>query len=500
MGTPTRNRRLALIAALVIAALAAGSASAAFVFAGKWGSRGTGDGQFNQPRDVAVAPDGSVYVADSLNHRVQRFRSDGAFVSKIGGTAAGSANGQFSSAFGLDVDSAGNLYVADRNNHRIQKFAPDGSFVAAFGTVGSGDGQLSGPVDVAVDSGGGMYVLEYNNYRVQHLAADGSFLGKWGSRGTGDGQFDAPSHIAVDAAGAVYVTDGTHRVQKFDSSGTLITKWGSLGTGDGQFNVVAGIDVDGGGNVYAVDFNNRRVQKFTPAGVFLSKFGSIGTADGEFTRPVAVATHPSAGIYVADIGAHNMQRFSEVPDGAGGPPPPVAGKTANVQVVRGTVTFTPRGSTKPVPLSGATQIPMGSTVNTTKGTVRMTTARDTKGLTQTGDFYNGIFKVTQKAAAQPITELRLMGGSFRTCRSSRGASAAAAPRRVRRLWGNARGRYRSVGRYSSATVRGTIWLVEDRCDGTLTRVRKGQVVVRDLVRKRNIRLRAGKSYLARPRR
>jgi sugar lactone lactonase YvrE len=481
----------ALAGAVVIAVIAATPASGAYVFASKWGSRGTGDGQFNQPRDVAVAPDGSVYVADSINNRVQRFAPDGTFASKLAG---------FSSPFGVDVDGAGNLYVADRNNHRVQKFGPDGTLLATFGSFGAGDGQFNAPVDVAVDPAGNLFVLDYSNYRVQRLAPDGSFVTKWGSRGSGDSQFDAPSHIAVDAAGGVYVTDPTtHRVQKFDSSGTLITKWGALGTADGQFNSVAGIDVDSAGNVLAVDTNNRRVEKFTPAGVFLAKFGSAGTADGEFTRPIAVATHPGNGVYVADIGAHQIQRFTELPDGTGGPPPPVVGKTANLQVVRGTVTFTPKGSTKPQPLSATTQIPMGSTVNTSKGTVRMTTASDAKGLTQTGDFYNGIFKVSQKRSSKPITQLQLMGGSFRSCRGSRGASAAASPKRVRRLWGNARGRYRSVGRYSSATVRGTIWLTEDRCDGTLTRVRKGQVVVRDLVRKRNVKLKAGKSYLARPR-
>ena len=491
---------LAMLVLLLPLLALASPASAAFEFVQEWGTLGSGDGQFRQPQDVAVAPDGSVYVADSINHRIQKFGSDGTFVTKWG--ASGSGNGQFSSPFGLAVDSAGNVYVADRNNHRIQKFTPAGSFTGAFGSFGTGDGQFNAPVDVAVDGAGNMYVLEYSNNRVQKLSPSGAFVTKWGSRGTGDGQFELPSHIAVDPAGDVYVSEpSNNRVQKFSPTGSLITKWGSAGTGDGQFGGVQGIAADASGNIFAVDFNGRRVQKFTGSGAFLGTFGSIGTGPGQFTRPDGIAVHPTAGIYVTDGGANSIERFRETPEGPAGPPPPQVGKTANIEVIKGTVTYTPKGSRTAVPLTGAIQVPVGSRVNTMRGTVRLTTARDTKGLTQTGDFYNGVFQVTQRRSSRPITELRLQGGSFRGCSARRsGVDAAQSRRRVRRLWGNARGRFRSKGRYSSATVRGTIWLTEDRCDGTLTRVRQGVVTVRDLVRRRNITLRARRSYLARPRR
>jgi hypothetical protein len=82
----------------------------------------------------------------------------------------------------------------------------------------------------------------------------------------------------------------------------------------------------------------------------------------------------------------------------------------------------------------------------------------------------------------------------------RTTSAADQRRRIRRLWGNARGRFSTRGRFATAAVRGTVWLTEDRCDGTLIRVRTGRVVVRDLVLRRNVTVRAGRSYLARARR
>jgi hypothetical protein len=159
-----------------------------------------------------------------------------------------------------------------------------------------------------------------------------------------------------------------------------------------------------------------------------------------------------------------------------------------------------------VPLEEARQIPMGSFLDTRRGTVRLLSARDRRGSTQSGDFAAGVFQVLQsrRASARGLTELRLKGSNSRGCRSRHSAARAArhrlSRRTIRRLRSNARGRFRTRGRYSAATVRGTIWTTTDRCDGTLTRVRRGRVVVRDFRLKRNVLVRAGKSYLARARR
>ena len=96
----------------------------------------------------------------------------------------------------------------------------------------------------------------------------------------------------------------------------------------------------------------------------------------------------------------------------------------------------------------------------------------------------------------------MKGASFDSClpgrrRASDKASAALSRRTIRRLRARARGRFRTRGRNSTATVRGTIWITADRCDGTLTKVKRGKVVVRDFRRQRTIPVRAGKSYLAR---
>jgi DNA-binding beta-propeller fold protein YncE len=149
------------------------TSSAAFVR--KWGTYGSGDGQFYHPGGVAVASDGSVYVADT--NRIQKFTSEAVFVSKWG-TRGKAGSGWFA---------------------RLSK------------TV-----QFDMPNGVAVASDGSVYVSEWVNNRIQKFTSEGVFVSKWGTKGKGDGQFEGPSHLAVGPEGSVYVVDSAnHRIQKF---------------------------------------------------------------------------------------------------------------------------------------------------------------------------------------------------------------------------------------------------------------------------------------------
>jgi hypothetical protein len=179
-------------------------------------------------------------------------------------------------------------------------------------------------------------------------------------------------------------------------------------------------------------------------------------------------------------------------------PPPVAGKTVNIKRARGVVKYKVPGAKTFVTLKDPVQVPMGTTFDTVKGRVTLFSAADLKGGVQDAWFYEGIFKVTQTRGAKPVTVLSMAGPkpSCTTARSSL-ASAAAAKKKQRKLWGDGKGKFRTNGRFSSATVRGTKWVVIDRCDGTLTRVVRGSVAVRDNVRKKTVIVRAGKQYLAR---
>jgi hypothetical protein len=205
------------------------------------------------------------------------------------------------------------------------------------------------------------------------------------------------------------------------------------------------------------------------------------------------------------------------------PPPPVPGKSVVVKVVSGQVFIKLPGkgrarATAPkgfVPFTGAANIPVGSQLDTSKGRVALTSAADTGGAkTQTSDFYQGIFQVKQatpkkkpKKAKALVTDLVMKGQIARSqCAPLKGARAAATKKKkgpkavLGKLWGNGKGKFRTNGKYSAATVRGTIWLVEDRCEGTLTKVSRGTVSVRDFKRKKTVTVKAGHSYLARAQR
>jgi Ca2+-binding RTX toxin-like protein len=174
------------------------------------------------------------------------------------------------------------------------------------------------------------------------------------------------------------------------------------------------------------------------------------------------------------------------------PPPPRPGESANATVTRGTVLVRVPGTDRFVELKGSDQIPIGSQIDTTAGAVAITVAR---GATrETSEFYEGRFTVLQ-ANANAIGEMRLEGGDFLSCLTLR---LSADRRPVRRLWGSGRGRFRTRGRYASASVRGTKWLTEDACGGTLTRVEEGSVVVHDFGYRRDVVVRAGQSYFAEP--
>jgi hypothetical protein len=179
--------------------------------------------------------------------------------------------------------------------------------------------------------------------------------------------------------------------------------------------------------------------------------------------------------------------------------PPVLGQSVNADVRGGTVTVKVPGAPGYVALTDLTSLPVGSILDTREGSVTLNTALP-GGKTQSAIFHGGLFEVRQPQGAGGLTEV-VLRGALTGC-SSAGARAAAVSKKKRkpprRLWGSdSKGKFRTRGGNSVATVRGTAWYVEDRCDGTLTRVSKGSVSVYDRGRHRTVVVRAGHSYLAR---
>jgi len=278
-------------------------------FITRWGSKGSGDGQFDGPVDIALDNGGNVYVTDRWNHRIQKFDSDGKFITKW--RSKGSGDGQFKDPAGITVDSDGNVYVTDSNNH-IQKFDSDVNFITKWGSSGHGNGQFRSPTGITVDSNVNVYVADTWNHRIQKFNSDGTFITKWGSKGGGDGQFDSPLGITVDINGNVYVADTKNdRIQKFDSDGNFITKWGTRGRGNGQFVYPAGITVDSNGNVYVSGNFNNRIQKFDSDGNYITTVGTLGFSPGQVNLPLDLAVHSNGGLYIADTDNDRIQVFKK---------------------------------------------------------------------------------------------------------------------------------------------------------------------------------------------
>jgi hypothetical protein len=199
-------------------------------------------------------------------------------------------------------------------------------------------------------------------------------------------------------------------------------------------------------------------------------------------------------------------------------PAPVLGKTANATPVAGVVLIRPPlgksvdGAAAAgqgfVRLTAATAIPIGSEINALHGSLKLATATAKKGGTQSGTFGGAVFKLTQAVlgASKGLATLSLVESAFKgaptyaRCQSSAKAgdivAAAASSKVLQLLRASAHGRFRTRGRYSAATVLGTIWTVADRCDGTLTHDVTDRVSVTDFVRHKTVVLHAGQSYLA----
>jgi hypothetical protein len=254
-----------------------------------------------------------------------------------------------------------------------------------------------------------------------------------------------------------------------------------------------------------------------PAGTYTAQASQLGGNGGTGVSPPVTFT-------IVQPGDRDHDGLLDDEDSLDGSKPPVPGKSVVVRVVSGTVLIkyppgkAPRAVTPAagfVPLKGAANIPIGSQLDTAKGRIELTSAADTGGKkTQKSQFYDGIFQVKQavpkkkpKKAKALFTDLVMKGQIAQSqCAPIKGARSAAANKKkgpkavLGQLWGSGKGKFRTNGKYSSATVRGTIWLVQDRCEGTLTKVRRGTVSVRDFKTKKTVTVKAGHSYLARAQR
>ncbi|MBN2503266.1 MAG: TIGR03663 family protein [Anaerolineales bacterium] len=283
------------------------------------GASGTDLGYFNAPRDIAVAPDGSLYVADSRNHRIQHFDAEGNFLDAFGsfgtiddGTAG---NGKLNEPWGVAVAEDGSIFVADTWNHRVQKFSPDGEFQTTWGYFNQSTDDpyaMWGPRDIAIDSNGNVLVTDTGNKRILVYDQEGNYLTQFGGQGFAAGEFDEPVGLAVDPeSGLVYVADTwNQRVQAFQVDAfnfyTPVNAWDIIGWYGQSLDNKPYLDARNG-QVFVVDPEYPRVLVFSGDGQFNYYWGediaSLGIAS-------SVAVDQQGRAWVSDATNQQILHFT----------------------------------------------------------------------------------------------------------------------------------------------------------------------------------------------
>jgi sugar lactone lactonase YvrE len=299
-----------------------------------------GTGKFSNPYDVAVGPDGNLYVADYSNQQIQVLDADGLFLRAWTGSSAGVPNGSFyprSIAVGAD----GKVYVADYYGHRALVFDAQGKFVRSMGQQGSSEGQLKHPQAIAVDASGNVYVGDQSNYRVTVFDSSGAYVRSWGGYGYDtDGKFSGINEIMMLTGNTLAVSDGS-RIQIFNTDGTFISKisnvwangstvdsagnyyialwsgkiqkWSSSGSLIQEFDLSSkignqcyGLAVVGD-KLYLADYSNNRINIVDTAGNFIAARGSQGSVNSASTYGIAVDAQGNT--FLADFDMGEIRKY-----------------------------------------------------------------------------------------------------------------------------------------------------------------------------------------------
>jgi streptogramin lyase len=380
-------------------------------------------------------------------------------------------------AFGPD----GNMWFTERSANKIGRITTAGRFTEFAVPQSSPWGLASGP-------DGNIWVALSGSDRIARVTPRGHIT-----------EFQVPNaathpiSVAAGPDGNVWFSEEfpTYQIGRITPSGA-ITEFPLPSSDSDADSLVAGPD----GAVWFGDGGS-------------GKIGRIGT-DGTITEfpvpgssvPEGIAVGSDQNIWFTDNRANKIGRLLIDP-ATTTPAPPVFANAIDATVVGGEVTVQVPGSTHFEPLTRPEQVHVGATIDARAGRVRIVIV-DARGKTWTADFYGGVFKITQLAAEGGVAQLALTGGHFAACvRTGRSAIAAAQRKRsaksIRHLWASGSGPFRTLGHYASAAIRGTTWDTDDRCDGTLVKVKQGSVTVRDLVRKKTVVVRAHGQYLAKVR-
>jgi len=476
-----RITTLVIVAVYATVAWPAFAAGGTFVPLGSWGN---GHEVGPHVEGVAATEDGSIAVADRKRDRVVVF--DRAH-ERVAAFPAHDPRG-------IAAVPGGGYLVSEP--YRVRRVDAGGRTLATYPAKDPHGVALAGDTVLIADAWGG---------RILRYASDGSPLAPW------EAGLEAARGLAVGPDGGVFAADpAAGRIETFGPGGEHTGGW--------SVPHAYGVAVDREGTVYVAGDHARRLSWFSSAGV------AAGSFSAGLSRPRGVTVDCRGTVTVADNSSSRLSSYGDpaalpppCPDPPPPPPPPAPrpaapappapapppppeqprlGRTAAVTPLSGTV-FVGAGEQRRR-LTSRTILPVETEVDTTEGRVELvleTAPRDLDafGAFQDGVFRGGAFTIHQGRGAS-LVELRLLDAVPAV------ESAARASRKTKRkrVWGSARGSFRTTGRHGAATVRGTRWLTEDRPAGTFFKVTEGSVLAEAFERDQQKLLHAGQSFLARP--
>jgi len=271
---------------------------------------------FYHPMDVAVDPQGFVYVADTWNDQIQKLTSTGQIVTKWG--INGADEGQFQTPVSIATYQDKNtmqifVFVVDQYNHRIQKFTDTGDFILSWGTYGSNKGQFQSPSGIAVNKNGIVYVADTGNSRIQTFTVSGEFYQEWSHT---SGMMLSPCALAVDMSKNVYVADSeSQSVIKYSDNGKILQIW-RTDILDKYFKPsgIAYIELDNNDIILVSDAENDSIQSFLPDGTPLADHEMIlKKLKSNLNKPSGIASHKNK-IYIADASNNRIVSVQASPE------------------------------------------------------------------------------------------------------------------------------------------------------------------------------------------
>ncbi|MEA2425571.1 MAG: virginiamycin lyase, partial [Thermoleophilaceae bacterium] len=413
------------------------------------------------PQQISPGPDGNIWFTEQTASRIARITPGGVITEFPTPTAN-------ASPVAITAGPDGNVWFSEGTSPApVGRITPAG-VISEFPVPGNV------AFDIITGPDGNLWITQPTTNNVVRMDPATQAATQFFAPGN-------PTSLAVADATSMWFTQQTgSSLGHITTAGTVTHQL--LPTSSSGQSIVRGDD----GNDWFVE-TARGVANVTPGGQ-VTEFGLGVPQMGEIT------SGPDSAIWVPEPSSNRLARVGTAASSAG-IAPPAAGRTIGAETVSGTVRVRRPGSKVFVTLGPGQSLPTGTVVDTTSGTVRLSATSG--AVAYAADFFDGQFQLAQSKAKGSTADLKLFGGSFKGCPKAPRASAK--KKSIRHLWGDGSGKFRTVGRFSAASIRGTKWLTDDQCTGTLTRVTAGAVTVRDFVKRRNVVVRKGKSYFARAR-